>query len=194
MEQHTGLKPGQQLPILLEIVQESEGAADPVALGALGRDLIRDLKQDGYAVTPKNTGQRGGVDLLFQVMTQVPHVVQAIGADIYAQHDVLNIISDLCTIFVSVSPLAAHLFKAHEKADEKQAPKQIVQAQVQQQPIKITVMIDGAPITVEAADLTEAEAALTLARRFHAAHPTVKVTQKSEVKIRVAVRGKKGKH
>lgn len=190
MEQHIGLEPGQQLPILLEIVQEPTGASDPVALGKLGGNLIQNLRQDGYVVAPGKTGQRGVVELLFQVMTQIPQVVQAVGSDIYAERDVINLITDLCTIFVSVSPLAAHLFKAHEQ----QASSQNVQASAQQPPIKITVMIDGAPLTVEAIDLKEVEGALKLAQRFHAAHPSVQVTPQSQVKIRAAVPKKGRKH
>jgi hypothetical protein len=160
----------------------------------MGRSLVSGLRQDGYAVAPKNTGQRGGVELLFQVVTQIPQVVQAVGADIYAQRDVISVIGNLCTIFASVSPLALHIFKAHEKQGSQQKNVQATAQQPVQQPVKITVTIDGASIAVEAADLKEAKAALKLAQRFHATHPAVKVTQKSEVKVRTAVPRKKGKH
>jgi hypothetical protein len=54
-------------------------------------------------------------------------------------------------------------------------------------PVKISVVIDGAEVSVEAADLQEAEAALKLAKRFHSAHPAVKVKPQSQVKAKVKV-------
>ncbi|GAC1364945.1 MAG: hypothetical protein NVSMB38_45910 [Ktedonobacteraceae bacterium] len=48
-------------------------------------------------------------------------------------------------------------------------------------------MIDGAPITIEAANFNDAEAMLELAQRFHVVHPTVNVTPQSQVKIRTVV-------
>jgi len=69
-----------------------------------------------------------------------------------------------------MKPLLLHVFKIQEK-----------------HPIKISVVIDGAPVSVEAADLQDAEAAVKLAQRFHSAHPAVKVTGKSQVKAKVKV-------
>ena len=69
-----------------------------------------------------------------------------------------------------MKPLLLHVFKIQEK-----------------HPIKISVVIDGAPVSVEAADLQDAEAAVKVAQRFHSAHPAVKVTGKSQVKAKVKV-------
>lgn len=82
----------------------------------------------------------------------------------------IDAIAALCAIFETTKPLLAHVFKAQGK-----------------HAVKISVEIDGAAVSVEAADLENAEAALILAKRFHSAHPAVKVTAGSKVKAKVRV-------
>jgi hypothetical protein len=163
MEQQTSSEQTQGLPILLEVAPEDEQDVDPVAISEVGRSIVSELKQDGYAIEPVYTGQRGAVELLFTVMMFVQTV--AVGAWTH-----LDVIAALCTVFETTKPVLERIFKVHEK-----------------HPIKISVVIDGAPVTVEAADLQEAEGALTLAKRFHTAHPSIKVTPQSQIKVRTAV-------
>ncbi len=170
-------------PIILEIMAEDPHDTDPVAIGEVGREILDEVKQDGVKVEPVYTGQRGGLELLFEVFNYVQTTAQMLGTDVYAQRDVIGEIANLVTVFVGVSPLASKLFKAREK----HAAKQAMVAQEPQQPVKISVVIDGAPITVEATNFKDAEALLELAKKFHSAHPNVNVTSQSQVKIQASV-------
>jgi len=162
-------------PILLEVVAEDEHDADIVAIGEASRAIMNEVKQDGYSIEPQYTGQRGGLDLIFEVL---PYL-QTAWADVYAQRDTLGVIANLSTVFAAVSPIALAVFKAREK--------NATLSPVTEQPVKLTLMIDGAPIIVEATNLKDAESALELAKRFHSAHPTVKPTAQSQVKIQAKV-------
>lgn len=149
--------------ILLEVEPEDEQESNPVFVGEVGRTIVSGLRQESYAVEPVYTGQKGALELLFTVWT----VLQSGAVDAWTHVDA---IAALCAIFETTKPLLLRVFKAQEK-----------------HPIKISVVIDGAPVSVEAADLEDAEAALKLAQRFHAAHPAVKVTAQSQVKAKVKV-------
>ncbi len=157
-------------PIILEIVAEDERAADPVAIGEVGRGILDEVKQNGFRVEPVYTGQRGGVELLFEIFNYVQTTAQMVGTDIYAQRDVIGVVANLVTVFVGVSPLAMKIFKVQEK-----------------HPVKISVVIDGAPITVEAANFKDVETMLELAKEFYAKHPNVNATPQSQVKIQASV-------
>jgi len=149
--------------ILLEVVPEDEQESNPVLIGEVGRRIVSGLRQEGFAVEPVYTGQKGLQELLFMVGT----LLQSGAVEAWTHVDA---IAALCAIFETTKPLLLRVFKSQEK-----------------HPIKISVMIDGAPVSVEAADLEDAEAALKLAKRFHSAHPEVKVTGKSQVKAKVRV-------
>ncbi len=149
--------------ILLEVVPEDEQESNPVVTGEVGRSIVNGLRQEGFVVEPVYTGQRGALALLFTVVT----VLQSGALEAWTHIDA---IAALCTVFETTKPLLARVFKAQEK-----------------HPVKISVEIDGAPVSVEAADLQDAEAALILAKRFHTAHPAVKVTPQSQVKAKVRV-------
>jgi len=149
--------------ILLEVQSEDEWESNPVATGEVGRNIVSGLRQEGYAVEPVYSGQKGALELLFTVWT----ALQSGAAEAWTHIDA---IAALCAIFETTKPLLLRVFKSQEK-----------------HPIKISVIIDGAPVSVEAADLEDAEAALKLAKRFHSAHPAVKVTPQSKVKMKVRV-------
>ena len=163
----------QMPPILLEIVVEDEENVDLYEMSAATRAIVNEVKHDGYSIEPQYTGQRGGLDLLFEVL---PYV-QTIWAGLYAQRETISIIADLSAVFAVVSPLIMSVFKAREK--------QTAASPVP--PVKLTIMIDGAPISVEVANLQDAESALELAKRFHSVHPTVKPTPQSQVQIQAKV-------
>ncbi len=179
-QQQTGQEPAR--PIILEIVAEDEHDADPVTIGEVGRGILDEVKQDGFTVEPVYTGQRGGVELLFEIFNYVQTTAQMVGTDIYAQRDVIGVVASLLTIFDITRPLAMQVFHAREKHEAKQ----MVVAQ-EQHPVKISIVIDGAPITVEAANFKDAEAMLELAKEFYAKHPNVNATPQSQVKIQAAV-------
>jgi hypothetical protein len=55
--------------ILLEVEPEDERESNPVAIGEVGRNIVSELRQEGYAVEPVYTGQKGGLELLFTMWT-----------------------------------------------------------------------------------------------------------------------------
>jgi hypothetical protein len=159
--------------IKLEIVPEDPHNADLALIDAIGRDTSDTLRRDGCTIEPIYTGQRGGflVDVLIPTLTAI-----------WAQKDV--ILADgsaLVTILMPVVLIIKHLLDVQEKRLGKES--------MQQSAIKITVEIDGEPISVEAPDLQTADAAMKLARRFQSQHPTVskKATKDSKLKIRARV-------
>ena len=172
-----------QPPIILEIIAEDPQDADPVAIGEVGRGILDEVKQEGFSVEPVYTGQRGGLELLFEIFNYVQTTAHTVGTDVYAQRDVIGEIANLVTVFVGVSPLAMKIFTAREK----HATKQAIVAQEPQHSVKISIVIDGAPLTVEAANFKDAEALLELAKKFHSAHPNVNATSQSQVKIQASV-------
>ena len=149
--------------ILLEVEPEDERESNPVVIGEVGRNIVSGLRQEGCTVEPVYSGQKGGLELLFTVWT----VLQSGVVEAWTHVDA---IASLCAIFETTKPLLLRVFKAQEK-----------------HPVKISVVIDGASVSVEAADLEDAEAALVLAQRFHSAHPAVKVTPQTQVKAKVRV-------
>ncbi len=70
----------------------------------------------------------------------------------------------------TTNPLLLRVFKAQEK-----------------HPIMISIVIDGAPVSIVVAGLEDAEAALKLAQRIHSVYPTMKVTEQSQVKAKIRV-------
>ncbi len=165
-------------PVILEIVAEDERDVDPVAIGEVGRGILDEVKQDGFTVEPVYTGQRGGLELLFEIV----NAAQSTGQMIYAQRDAIGVVNNLFGIFGGVSSVVMLVFNARKKHEAKQA----VVAQ-EQHPVKISIVIDGAPITVEAANFKDAETMLELAKKFHSVHPSVNATPQSQVKIQASV-------
>lgn len=184
----------------VEVVPEEERDADPAAIGEVGRILVEDTKlpgrghvtppppsiapegaassagaivegiiHAGYAIAPMYTGQRGGGQLLFEVVTQAKIAAQMLGADVYANRDMIGAVGNLVGIFGTLSTFVLSVFKR------------------QKQPVKVSIVVDGEPITVEADNLKDAQAMLELAKSFHTAHPNVVATPQSKVKVRVAV-------
>src|SRR5260370_2302716 len=130
--------------ITLEVTPDDPHDADPALVDAVGRDTADALSNDGYTIEPVYTGTRGG-DFLVNVL-----------ATAWAQKDtILADGSALTTIFTPVVSFAKRLHEAHGRRVGKDA--------AQQSPIKITVEIDGASISIEAPDRETAE---TLAQRF----------------------------
>jgi len=155
--------------ITLEVVPEDPQQADPALVDAIGRDTIDALRNKGYTIEPVYTGQRGGV----LVAVLIPFLI-----DIWTSKDI--ILADgsaLVTIMTPIVIIIQHLREAHEKRVGNEA--------FQKTPIKITVEINGNPISVETPDLQTAEGAMILARRFLAQHPgaAVQMTSQSQVKI-----------
>src|SRR5260221_8981025 len=156
------------------IADEAEG--DPALINAVGRDTVTSIQRDGSIVRPVYTGQRGG-PFIVEIIHAIEQAMVQLWTNRAAIEEGLKDISTLVTIFNAVLPLIKHLRHAHEH--------QVGKDESQAHPVKIAVEIDGAPLTVEASDVTEADATLALAQRFLTAHPkeAAHVTPKSRVKV-----------
>ena len=101
MEQPYRAEKAQSLSIILEIVPADVQDPDPAAVSAAGRSIVSNLEQEGYTIKPVYTGQRGGIELLFQVVLQT---AQTVGADVWAQKDSIDLLSALSTALPNSSP------------------------------------------------------------------------------------------
>jgi hypothetical protein len=149
-------------------------------VSAVRRDTVDELQNPGYSVQPVPGGQRGA-DVLVNVITTLTNIATNVWANKETLERVLTDAGGLVTVCGGIAPIAKTLLHALQK---RTATTHNVQ-----EAIKITLEIDGAPVTVEAADLEQAEAALTLAQQFHSSHPTVatQVTTRSKVKLKASV-------
>lgn len=171
MEQKNSTEEAQPFLISLEIVPEDKQDLDPAAISAAGRSIISDLEQAGYNVEPFYTGQRGGIELLFQVFLQA---VQSFDAAMLIQKDNIDVLTNLCTIFATVSPLVLHVFHSHKKQPAVEQPK-------------VFIHIDEAGIEVTSSDMTDDEHIVRLAQRFLTLYPTAKINSQSRVKVQERV-------
>ena len=155
--------------ITLEIVEEDQHDSDPELVEAVGRDTTEALSRDGFTLEPVYTGLRGGV-----IVTVVFSLLTAAWTN---KDIILTDSSALVTLMRPVFTLTQHLREAHEKRIGKEA--------FQQAPVKISIEINGASISIETPDLETAEGAMALAQRFQAQHPTIasQVTPQSNVKV-----------
>lgn len=169
-----------QLLIQLEILPEQADEADLAMVSAVGRDTIDELQNAGYSVQSVPTGQRGA-EVLVDVVTTLTNIATNVWSNKETIERVITDIGSLVTVCGGIVPLMETLQRVFKKRTANTSNAQ--------ESLKITVEIDGAPITVEAADLEQAEAALTLAQRFHASHPTIaaNVTTNSKVKLQASV-------
>lgn len=166
-----------QILIQLEILTEHADEADLALVSAVRRDTIDGLKTAGYITQPVSSAQRSG-DILVEVVTTLSTIASNTWANKAIIERVITDAGGLVTVCAGIIPIAKTLSQAFKQraADTGKI----------QEPVKITIEIDGAPITIEAAGLEQAEAALKLAQRFHSAHTMVakSVTPLSKVKIK----------
>ncbi len=146
--------------ITLELVADEE-EVDPALITAIGRETATTLQHDGSTLRPVYTGQRGG-PFIVEVVQAVEQAAVQVWSNRAAIEEGLNDLSALVTIFSAALPIIKRLH-----------------------PVKISIEIDGTRLAVEAADLAQAAAALTLAQQFHTAHPkeAAKINPKSQVKV-----------
>lgn len=163
----------QRYAIALEVVSGDPQDSSPALVDAVGRDTTDALSREGFIIEPIYTGQRGGflVDVLIPFLNVAWTNKDSILADSSA----------LVTLITPVFTLVQHLREAHERRIGKEA--------FQQAPIKITVEINGASISIEAPDLEAAEGAMKLVQRFQTQHPVIasQVTFQSNIKVQGSV-------
>ncbi|GHO98494.1 hypothetical protein KSF_085420 [Reticulibacter mediterranei] len=124
------------------------------------------LPSPNYTMRPAPyTGERG-IELLTFIAANHATIVEGI-ADL----------SGLLTVCTSLMPLLKRTKEAHTQ--------HVGQQNSTTHPIKLTVEIDGKPLMIEAADLTQADAALKLTLKYRALYPTTvaQVTPNSTIKV-----------
>lgn len=177
--------PAQKLMVTFELVAE-EGEDDPALINMVGHEIVTALRQEGYTARPPvYTGQKGAEGFLVEFVTTIQQIATTAWNYHSAIAEGIADLSGLVAIFGGILPMLKRVGQAHEKHvgnDESTA-----------RPIKMTVEIDGAPLVIEAFEITQADAALKLALKYRSAHPAVasQATTKSKVKVRGQVPARK---
>ncbi|MGH2508660.1 MAG: hypothetical protein ACRDHZ_14845 [Ktedonobacteraceae bacterium] len=175
----------QELIITLELITP-ENEFDPALLNVVGHAAVVDLQQEGYTVLPSAyTGEKGGGSFLVELVTSVQNISMAAWNHRAALEEGVTDLSGLVTVFGGIVAVLKRTQKAHEK--------QVGKEESTVRPIKITATIAGAPLMIEAPDLTQADAALQLALKYQAVHPAkaAQMTPQSQAKVRVQVPARK---
>lgn len=175
----------QEFAITLELATPDD-EFDPALLNAVGNATVVALQQEGYAVLPSAyTGQKGGGSFFVELVTTVQHISMAVWHNHAAIAEDIADLSGLVTIFGSIQTVAKRAQQAHEK--------QVGKDEATVRSIRIVVEVDGVSLVIEAADLTQADAALQLVRKYRAAYPVIaaQVTKKSKAKVQVQMPARK---
>jgi hypothetical protein len=157
----------QGLTIQLEVVAEDE-QQDIADTDEIGRSFFEHLRENGYTVTPAHTGRKGGEPFL-DILLQIPQFL----------HDNKDL---LVAMFESVTLVLQCLFIARDKRAEREKAKRA--------PLRFTLLVDGKPLTIEAADVKDAA---KLVAQFQKLYPdeAKKVTMQSKMKIKAHASKKK---
>lgn len=168
--------------IILELMPESDETS-PALVNEIGRAVVEALQRDGYELRPVYTGTRGG-PFLVEVVNAIGQAASYVWANHAAIEEVINDTSALVTIMGGVIPLIRRLVHAHET--------QVGAEEARVRPIKVTVIIDGSFIEVEAQDAEQVDAALAAAKKFATAHPQIAphVSAKSKTTVQGRIAGK----
>jgi hypothetical protein len=170
------LQSKQEVSFVFELLTEGTHEADIALVNTIGQEVSTALQNEGgrvQSVSPPGAASRGG-EFLAGLVTFV--ATTAVSAWVH-RDAVLADAGALVEICTGVVPVLRWLLRSHKQHAE--------QINTTPPPPKITLEIDGAVITVEAADIEDAEAAaFKLAQRFLKQHPTVarKATTHSKVK------------
>jgi hypothetical protein len=158
--------PTQTLTVELEFVDADERIVDPATVGQVSSEVVNALRTGGYTVTPTYTSARGGD--LFALVMQMAQTIQ-------------DNKEFLQTLFTLATPIATYLLK-RQQTETEPSSKKPQRPEKQDKPVKVTIEIDGASLTIEAADTANA---LGLAERFQTLYPTVasRVSSNSKVKV-----------
>jgi hypothetical protein len=150
----------------LHIILELDGD-DPAFTNSIGLDMVTILRDEGYSIEPVYTGQRGGI--LVEIGMALAQILTFVKDNHAAISESIQDLGGLVGIFTGIVPLCKQMLHATAK---HALTGNATTAAVVPVPIKITVEIDGHTMSVEAADLAQANAALILARQFATAHPS----------------------
>ena len=160
MNNQQGSFPVQNATIQLEVVPEDEQQVDIADIDEVGRDLFEQLRSKGYVVTPTVTGRKGGGPI-FDILLQMPQFL----------HDNKD------WLLASIPPVLECLLILRDKRAEREKAKRT--------PLKITLEVDGKPLTIETSDLNDAVKLVAQLQMTHS---------QSAMKIKVHVPKKKRHH
>jgi hypothetical protein len=167
MDAQTPAENPQPLSIILEVIPDDPNEAATAETYAIGRDTADALRNEGYIVQPVYTGRRGGflVDVVFPLLTMMWAQKEVILADL----------SELIAILTPAVVVVRHLRAAHEQRVGKDAARQ--------HPLKITVEIGGATVSLESFNQEDDVRAEQLARQLLTAHPHLQLTPQTRPKV-----------
>jgi hypothetical protein len=162
------------LTLTLVIAPEGEQETDPTAIYELVHDTRTALRHQGLTIEPLYTGQRGGIEQIFQIVLTD---LTTIGATIMAQKQAIELVASLCSIFQAISLLVTSLFQAHQKQADTSASHKLT----------VSVTIEGVTIELTAADVANDERILALAERILSLHPALKLSTQPTVQVTARV-------
>ena len=158
----------QTLSITLEVTSEDPNVTSAADAYAVGRDSANALRNDGYTIQPVYTGQRGGeflVDVVFPLLNTI-----------WTQKDmILTDVSALVTILTPVVTVVQYLREAHERRVGKETARE--------HPLKITLEIGEARLSLESSDQEGDVLAEHLAKQLLASYPHIQVIPQTKPKV-----------
>jgi hypothetical protein len=167
MDTQTTAENPQPLSIILEVIADDPNEAATAETYAIGRDTADALRKEGYTIQPVYTGRRGGflVDVVFPLLTMM-----------WAQKEV--ILADLSKLIAILTPavvVVRHLRAAHEQRVGKDAARE--------HPLKITVEVGGATVSLESFNQEDDVRAEQLARQLLTTHSHLQLTPQTRPKV-----------
>ena len=163
------------MSIILELAPVSDETSSAL-VNETGRAVVAMLESEGYELRPVYTGTRGG-PFMVEVVNAITQVAKFVWTNRTPTEEALNDTSALVTIMGAAIALIIRVFRAHEA--------QVGKDEAAIRPIKISVVIDGVSIEVEAQDVDQANAALVVAQQIVSNHPDTakQVSSRSKAKI-----------
>lgn len=125
------------ITVQLEFLDADVHRPDPARVGEVGRTVVGTLRQNGYAVQPTYTGERGGT-----VYEMVFHLAQTI-------HDNQEWLKSLAELAIPLATLWAIVRKTRTETEKKPVSHP-----------HITITIDNRSITLQEADVESEQALL----------------------------------
>lgn len=165
--------PIQHMTIRLEVLPEDEHQADIAEIDEIGRNVVDDLRRNGYTVRPTYTGEMGGP--VFDIIIQTYHII----------HDNEEL---LAALFASVAATLT-LINEHNKREEKEKTNHVPNSVE----ISFPMADKDKPLTIQTPDV---EMAITILEKLKGtcSKEIKAVAPLTNAKIRIKVPKKKRHH
>jgi hypothetical protein len=150
--------------VLLELLpaDEATGASDRDLPTTLQHELAADLQKEGFLLPPPaSTDQKGAADCFITAWLLLQQVPGAVWQEHAAIAEGLADLSALVTVLEKFLPLLRRLRERHARLVGRQSGPG--------RSLGYTIELEGTRVTLEAADLAQAEAALQLANKLQTA-------------------------